>query len=155
MFLNFDEFWDLHKPLIKTDENGLPCDLENIEEICRSAWEEGVLCEKVRNYSIIDFLKKEVIHKSSFKNVLKRENRELRAKLKNVPKQKDSVRWHKAEDLPPPYNSVVSIDVLTDTEEIAYYDYKIEEWVRAYSDTTIDTPNAWCKIPKYEDKLYE
>lgn len=159
MFFNFEEFWESFRVEMKVDENGMSSDGVCIEEYCRLAWEHGAFREKTKAESIINFLKKEVMHKASFKNVLKRDNRELKDKLKSLKKtrkQVQKIKWHDVNELPPrDRKGFFSITVLTDTEELAYYDYEYNEWIREYSDTVLEPPNAWCKIPKYEDKLYE
>lgn len=62
-----------------------------------------------------------------------------------------AIEWHKAEDLPPMETKYYTINVLTDTQEIAYFDIQTNEWVRDSSSTIIDTPSYWCKIPKYKE----
>lgn len=138
---------------MKADELAISDNGVDLKYYCRSAWEAGVNREKIRTYDIIEFLKKELMHKASFKNVLKRENRQLKDKLKGIKKRKNhaqQIQWHDSDDLPPKEKGQYSIDVLTDTEEIAYYDYDSEEWIRVTSNTVIETPNAWCALPKCE-----
>lgn len=64
---------------------------------------------------------------------------------------KHAIGWHKAEELPPMETKYYTINVLTDTQEIAYFDIQTNEWIRDSSSTIIDTPSHWCKIPKYKE----
>ena len=61
--------------------------------------------------------------------------------------------WHKiAEgDYPPCEKDNYSIKVLTDCENIVYYNYDEECWVAEPASVEIDPPIAWCKIPKYKE----
>lgn len=61
--------------------------------------------------------------------------------------------WHRVADGDyPPYEKCdYSINVLTDRGYIAYYNYDEECWVAVPSGVEIDTPVAWCEIPKFEE----
>lgn len=64
-------------------------------------------------------------------------------------------KWHKIDDgdYPPcERGNYYSINVLTDSGDIAYYNYEDECWVVEPSSAEIDPPVAWCEIPKYEGK---
>ena len=77
--MTFNEWWN---------ENNYP---DDCKEMCYKAFEAG--CEDNFNHAnreinnrdaIINFLKKELIKKSAFKNVMKRQYRELRQKYDTV-----------------------------------------------------------------------
>ena len=63
-------------------------------------------------------------------------------------------KWHKVadDDYPPCEIGNYSINVLTNSGDIAYYNYDDECWVVEPSSAEIDPPVAWCEIPKYEGK---
>jgi len=60
-------------------------------------------------------------------------------------------KWHKIADgdYPPMEKGSYTINVLTDRGDVAYYSYDDECWVAEPSSTEIDTPEAWCELPKY------
>ena len=65
-------------------------------------------------------------------------------------------QWHdlreNPEDLPPVYGmSDCTIDVLTDREDIAYFDYNENCWCDKEA-CVIDPPKAWCEIPKFKEE---
>lgn len=62
-------------------------------------------------------------------------------------------KWHKVADgdYPPYERGNSSINVLTDFGDIAYYNYDEECWVAEPVSVEIDSPVAWCEIPKYEE----
>ena len=62
-------------------------------------------------------------------------------------------KWHKVDDgnYPPCEIDNYSINVLTDSGDIAYYNYNDECWIAEPSSAEIDQPVAWCEIPKYEE----
>ena len=61
-------------------------------------------------------------------------------------------KWHKVAygDYPPCDKGNYTINVLTDRGDIAYYNYDLDCWIAEPSSAEIDTPVAWCEIPKYE-----
>lgn len=63
-------------------------------------------------------------------------------------------KWHKVADgdYPPCEKGNYTINVLTDREDIAYYDYNENCWVAEPSSVEIDSPIAWCEIPKYTEE---
>jgi hypothetical protein len=63
-------------------------------------------------------------------------------------------KWHKVadDDYPPCENdNHYSINVLTDSGDIAYYDYNDDYWAEEPASVEIDPPIAWCEIPKYTE----
>lgn len=62
-------------------------------------------------------------------------------------------KWHKVADgdYPPCERGNCTINVLTDREEIAYYNYDEECWVAEPASVEIDPPIAWCEILKYKE----
>lgn len=62
-------------------------------------------------------------------------------------------KWHKVADgdYPPCERGNYSINVLTDSGDIAYYNYDMECWIAEPSSAEIDPPIAWCEIPKFEE----
>lgn len=63
-----------------------------------------------------------------------------------------ALEWHEAEELPPMETKNCTINVLTDTQEIAYFDISTNEWIRDSSSTIIDAPSYWCELPQFKDK---
>ena len=63
-------------------------------------------------------------------------------------------KWHKVADgdYPPCEKGNYTINVLTDKGDIAYYSYDDECWIVEPSSAEIDSPDAWCEIPKYKEK---
>jgi hypothetical protein len=64
-------------------------------------------------------------------------------------------KWHKVadDDCPPCENdNHYSINVLTDSGDIAYYDYSDDYWAEEPASVEIDPPIAWCEIPKYTEE---
>lgn len=74
-------------------------------------------------------------------------------KKENVGLKENALVWHKVTDGDyPPYEKCdYSINVLTDRGYIAYYNYDEECWVAVPSSAEIDTPVAWCEIPKFKE----
>ena len=118
---------------------------------------------------IISFLKKELAHKMSYRQVMKRQYRKLRqqmdsdnerhtkayadlvienARLKHIV-QHDCIEWHDMEknpnDFPPkdPEHCGFSITVITDDGGTAYANLEQERWC------TSRPIKAWFKIPHY------
>lgn len=62
-------------------------------------------------------------------------------------------KWHKVadNDYPPCEKGNCTINVLTDCGDIAYYKYDAECWVSEPASVEIDSPAAWCEIPKYKE----
>lgn len=62
-------------------------------------------------------------------------------------------KWHKVadNDYPPCEKGNCTINVLTDCGDIAYYNYDLECWVAEPASVEIDSPVAWCEIPKYKE----
>ena len=62
-------------------------------------------------------------------------------------------KWHKvaAGDYPPCEKGNYTINVLTDCGDIAYYDYNQDCWIVEPSSVEIDSPIAWCEIPKFKE----
>ena len=62
-------------------------------------------------------------------------------------------QWHKVADgYYAPYDKCnCSINVLTNTGHIAYYNYDDECWIEVISVIEINPPIAWCEIPKFEE----
>lgn len=64
-------------------------------------------------------------------------------------------QWHdlrkNPDDLPPVERGSATIDVLTDRGEIAYYYYYESCWCDC-NGNEIDTPKAWCEIPKFKEE---
>ena len=67
--------------------------------------------------------------------------------------KKNALVWHKvaAGDYPLCEKGNYSINVLTDSGEIAYYNYDFDCWIAEPSTAEIDPPVAWCEIPKFEE----
>lgn len=67
--------------------------------------------------------------------------------------EKVKPEWHDLKkipaDLPKSYGSKFSVNVLTDTQEIAYIIYDTNTWIRDSSSTEIESPEAWTYIPEY------
>lgn len=65
--------------------------------------------------------------------------------------------WHKVADgdYPPCEKGNYSINVLTDSGDIAYYDYDDGCWAEEPASVEIDPPIAWCEIPKYTKEVKE
>lgn len=63
-------------------------------------------------------------------------------------------QWHKVADGDyPPYDKCnCSINVLTNSGHIAYYNYDDECWIEVFSVIEINPPIAWCEIPKYTEE---
>lgn len=61
-------------------------------------------------------------------------------------------KWHKVidGDYPPCERGNCSINILTDKEDIAYYNYDMECWVAEPSSAEIDPPVAWCELPTFD-----
>lgn len=118
---------------------------------------------------IINFLKKELAHKMSYRQVMKRQYRELKqsmvadnerhtkvytelvienARLKHIV-QHDCIEWHDMEknpnDFPPkdPEHCGFSITVMTDDGGTAYANLEQKRWC------TSRPIKAWFKIPHY------
>lgn len=70
----FEIFWKSYREEIKIDENQMSDDEACIKELCQMAWEHGAFRSKTKEESIINFWEKV--------GSLKRENMELKAKLK-------------------------------------------------------------------------
>lgn len=83
MCFTFEEFWESYMKEIDVEKNGLNCDCKGIKEYCRQFYEEGKTVEKIKANIIIPFLKKEIMHKASYKQVMKRQYRELKQELSN------------------------------------------------------------------------
>lgn len=83
MCFTFEEFWESYMKEIDAEKNGICCDKNSIKEHCRRFYEEGKFVEKTKADIIIPFLKKEIMHKASFKQVMKRQYRELKQELSN------------------------------------------------------------------------
>lgn len=64
-------------------------------------------------------------------------------------------KWYKVADgyYPPMEKGNYTINVLTDKGDIAYYSYDFDCWIAEPSSTEIDTPVAWCEIPKFEENI--
>lgn len=64
-------------------------------------------------------------------------------------------KWHKVADgdLPPIENYIYTIDVLTDKGDIAYYVYNYNRWCVEPSGAVIESPIAWCEIPKFKENI--
>lgn len=58
-------------------------------------------------------------------------------------------KWHKIAngDYPPCSTNNYSIDVLTDRDDVSYYDYDTDCWFARPSFAQIDSPISWCEIP--------
>ena len=63
-------------------------------------------------------------------------------------------KWHKVADgdYPPCEIDNCSINVLTESGDIAYYNYDDESWIVEPSSVEIDPPKAWCYIPQFDKK---
>lgn len=63
-------------------------------------------------------------------------------------------KWHKVADgdYPPMEKGNYTINVLTDKGDIAYYSYDFDCWIAEPSSTEIDTPVAWCEIPRFTEE---
>lgn len=68
---------------------------------------------------------------------------------------KKKTKWHdlrkNPDDLPPIEIGCCTIDVLTDSGRFAYYHHDNNCWVDSNGVDEIDTPKAWCEIPKFEE----
>lgn len=140
-----------------------------MSEIELSETELALKRELAEKDVIINFLKKELIHKTSFRHVMKRQYRELKqqmnsdnerhtkmyadlvienAKLKHFT-QHNCIEWHdmnqNPEDFPPkdPERLGFSITVVTDDGGTAYANLEQKRWC------TSRPIKAWYKSPNY------
>ena len=108
MYFTFEEFWSSYLDEQKADKCGLSCTIPDIKNHCEKAWEEAEKKEKIKADIVISFLKKEVMHKASYKAVMKRQYRELKQDLKNQQKSTADVAisWSKK------YGNLLTINTL-------------------------------------------
>jgi len=63
--------------------------------------------------------------------------------------------WHdlrkNPDDLPPVAVADASIDVLTDSGKLAFYYWGENCWYHTNANK-IDSPKAWCEIPRFEEE---
>lgn len=133
------------------------------------------ILSKSNQDAVISFLKKELAHKMSYRQVMKRQYRELKqsmvadnerhtkayaelvienARLKHIV-QHDCIEWHDMEknpnDFPPkdPEHCGFSITVMTDDGGTAYANLEQKRWC------TSRPIKAWFKIPHYLTFKYD
>lgn len=133
------------------------------------------ISSKSEQQAVIKFLKKELIHKTCYRQVMKRQYRELKqqmkadnerhtqsyselvtenARLKHIARY-NCIEWHDMEknpdDFPPkdPEHYGFSISVMCDDGGTAYANLDEKRWC------TSRTIKAWFKIPKYLTFKYD
>ena len=97
------------------------------------------------NKIFVDESEEVYVRASTLKQIIK--NSHLKGLAEGKPK------WHKVADgdYPPCPIGNCTISVLTDSGDIAYYNYDEECWVAEPASVEIDTPVAWCEVPKFEE----
>ena len=62
-------------------------------------------------------------------------------------------KWHRVDDgdYPPCEKGNYTINVFTDSGEIAYYNYDFDCWIAEPASAEIAPPVAWCELPKFEE----
>lgn len=82
---------------------------------------------------------------------LVKEIAELKAQIEKMKCCENQPKWHKVADgdYPPYEKGNYTINVFTDSGEIAYYNYDFDCWIAEPASAEIDPPIAWCELPKY------
>lgn len=147
------------------------CEVDGVNLVSTEALQKEVY----KQQAIIEFLKKELIHKTCYRQVMKRQYRELKqqmkadnerhtqsyselvtenARLKHIARY-NCIEWHDMEknpdDFPPkdPEHYGFSISVMCDDGGTAYANLDEKRWC------TSRTIKAWFKIPKYLTFKYD